>query len=436
MHYGRTAVVLGAGISGLSATRALQESGLEPVLLEACPEPGGLTRTTVVGGFAFDYTGHLLHLARHESPAAIPFADLDDADWMRVSRRSYCHVGGKLVTAPIQYHLGDLPPDLRERSIASYETRPKASAQPASFRDYVIQGFGQYLADLFLIPQNEKTMATTLDRLSGDAVRRFFPPPDEATVRKGMEPGITSPAEYNSRFWYPREGGINRLVHGLARGVRDLRLGSTVVAIDLSRRSLRTSRGDELEWEVLVSSLPLSVLCRLTGDPDLTRPARSLTHSTTVCMNLGVRGELGAGMGDAQWIYVPDRDIPFYRVGAYSHISDGVMPPGHSAVYVEVGMPAEQAKRPGLLAALEPQVEQALHDLGWVRREQIVCRVTHLLECAYVHLTPERDKVVPEIMGRLGDHGVFPIGRYGTWDYTSMEDSIVSGIETARRAAK
>ena len=34
----------------------------------------------------------------------------------------------------------------------------------------------------------------------------------------------------------------------------------------------------------------------------------------------------------------------------------------------------------------------------------------------------------------LAEHGVYSIGRYGGWDYTSMEDSIVDGIATARRA--
>jgi protoporphyrinogen oxidase len=428
--------VLGAGISGLAAARALQELGRTPEVLEVCPEVGGLTRTTIVGGFAFDYTGHLLHLARHESPSGIPFAGLRDDEWKRVERRSYCYVGGKLVPAPIQYHIGDLPPTLREECIASYEARPVgAMPERSTFRDFIVHGFGRSLADHFLIPQNEKTLATPLDRLSPEAMRRFFPLPDEGKVRLGMTPETIGPAEYNSRFWYPTHGGIARLVAGLARGVRRIRLSTQVASLNLSDRSLRTATGQDVRWDFLLSSIPLVTLCRLSGDPDLVHLASKLTHSTTVCINLGTRGPLGAAMQDAQWIYVPDRSVPFYRVGAYSHISDGVCPSGHSSVYVEVGLPSEEADRPGLVADLEPRVCNALHDLGWVRREAVVCRVTHLIRCAYVHLTPERETVLPAIVERLERHGVFPIGRYGTWDYTSMEDSILSGIDTARRVA-
>ena len=432
---GRTGgVVVGAGLSGLAAARALQERGYSAEVVEACPEPGGLTRTTVVGGFSFDYTGHLLHLSRHESPAAIPFAGLLDREWQRIPRRSYCYIGGKLVAAPVQYHLGDLPPALRDACIASYHARPVGAPEDRfTFRDFIVRGFGHYLADLFLVPQNEKTLATPLERLSPDAVRRFFPPPDDEKVRAGMVPDAGSPVEYNSRFWYPRRGGIARLVRGLARGVRKLSLSEAVASVNLQDRTLRTGSSRELRWEFLLPSIPLSTLCHLTGDTDLIAIASQLTHSATVCINLGIRGQLGDAMGDAQWIYVPDRSIPFYRVGSYSRISDGVCPPGHSSVYVEVGLPGEDADRPRLLADLEPQVCKILHDLGWVRQESIVCRVSHLIKCAYVHLTPERDGAVAAILERLGQHGVFPIGRYGGWDYTSMEDSILSGIETARR---
>ena len=433
---GPGAVVIGAGLSGLAAARELQRQGYAPEVLEACPEPGGLTRTTVVGGFCFDYTGHLLHLARHESPTSLPFAGQRDSDWQRVERRSYCYVGGTLVPAPIQYHIGELPTPLRDACIASYEAR-SASPPPerSTFRDFVIRGFGQYLADLFLIPQNEKTLAIPMDRLSQDALRRFFPVPDDKRVRCGMIPGSVTPPEYNSRFWYPRYGGIDRLVGGLARGVRRLRLSSEVTSLDLPARSLRTTTGRALAWDVLLSSMPLARLCRITGDPDLMEMGARLTHSTTVCINLGLRGALEESMRDAHWIYVPDRSIPFYRVGAYSSISSGVCPPGCSSVYVEVGLSAEEADRPGIIADLETRACDALNDLGWVRRDSIVCRVTQSLRCAYVHLTPERDRMVPAILERLAQHRVFPIGRYGNWDYTSMEDSIMSGIDTARKVA-
>lgn len=104
-------------------------------------------------------------------------------------------------------------------------------------------------------------------------------------------------------------------------------------------------------------------------------------------------------------------------------------------MYVEVGLGPGDERDPASLVALEARACDALFQLGWVRPESVVCRVTQFLDCAYVHLTPERDAIVAEILQRLAQAGVYPIGRYGCWDYTSMEDSILSGIDTARRVA-
>ncbi|MGA9416544.1 MAG: NAD(P)-binding protein, partial [Terriglobales bacterium] len=104
------AIVIGGGIAGLTAARTLQQQRQNFVLLERCPTLGGLTRTVEVGEFCFDYTGHFLHLSRYPTPSDIPYADLDNQDWIQVSRKSCCFVGGKLITAPIQYNLGELPP--------------------------------------------------------------------------------------------------------------------------------------------------------------------------------------------------------------------------------------------------------------------------------------------------------------------------------------
>ncbi|MGH7752751.1 MAG: NAD(P)-binding protein, partial [Gemmatimonadales bacterium] len=54
--------IAGAGLTGLSAACSLE--GREVAVYEREREPGGLCRTLERDGFAFDLTGHLLHLRR------------------------------------------------------------------------------------------------------------------------------------------------------------------------------------------------------------------------------------------------------------------------------------------------------------------------------------------------------------------------------------
>jgi protoporphyrinogen oxidase len=426
-------LVLGGGLSGLAAARALQESRADYLLLERHPTLGGLTRTAQVGDFCFDYTGHFLHLRRYASPASVPFADLRDEDWMSVQRHSCCYVANTMVTAPIQYHLGQLPPDLLARCVKSYDERPHLDGPPAtSFRDYLIRSFGSVLADLFLVPQNEKTFAISSDRLCMNAVKRFFPGADDDAIRRGIRGEPRETGGYNASFWYPKSGGIEALTHGLARGLERCSVNHEVQTIDLKSRKLRTNGGAEFAWDALLTSIPLPSLCRMTGDPVLVEAGKRLTHSTTISVNIGVHGQVAPPLRDIHWIYVPDPAIPFYRVGVYSNISQGACSPGHAGIYAEVGLAAEELQKTDLLA-LQRDVLECLERLGWLDPAGVECVVMQTLHCAYVQHTHAAAQLLPEIFDRLSHAQVYPIGRYGRWDYTSMEDSIDDGLSTAAR---
>ena len=426
-------IVLGGGIAGLMAGRTVLELGHECLLLEQCPTLGGLTRTVEVGHFCFDYTGHFLHLSRYLSPAEIPYANLSNDDWQRINRRSCCFIAGKLIDAPIQYNLGQLPPEALHQCVKSYEARPALErSEHLTFRDFIIQGFGQYLADLFLIPQNEKTMAISLDRLSIRAVKRFFPSPNEALVRAGIRGESPSSGEYNSAFWYPKTGGIGALVKGLGSGLNDVRTNEPAKAIDLSRRKLQTSTGETFSWDHLFSSMPLKSLCQITNDPDLRAAGEELSHSSTISFNIGLRGPLRPEFEGIHWIYVPDRSIPFYRVGFYSNISKGTCTPGNSALYVEVGVASEEIHAIDIVKDLQPTVIASLEHLGWIESRAVACVVINVIRHAYVHHTERRERLLEVILPRLHQFGVYPVGRYGLWDYTSMEDSMESARSTVR----
>jgi protoporphyrinogen oxidase len=426
-------IVLGGGISGLTAARTIQTLGHSCLLLEECPSLGGLTRTVEVGNFAFDYTGHFLHLNRYKTPADIPYAGLNNDAWQRISRRSCCFVAGKMIDAPIQYNLGQLPPQILEECVKSYEARPALNpSESPTFQDFIVQGFGQYLADLFLIPQNEKTMAISLDRLSIRAVKRFFPAPNEALVRAGILGGSPATGEYNSNFWYPKTGGIGALVKGLSTGLNDVRTNQRAKTIDVSNRKLHTSTGESFGWSHLFSSVPLKSLCQMTNDPDLRAAGAELSHGSTVSFNIGLRGSLRPEFDGVHWVYVPDRSIPFYRVGFYSNISAGTCTPGNSSLYAEVGVPGHELHLIDLVNDLQPKVLASLEGLGWIDSRAVTCVVTHIIKHAYVHHTERQECLLAGVMARLREFGVYSFGRYGLWDYMSMEDS----IESARSAVR
>ena len=59
-------LIAGGGLAGLSCARELAENSRSYLLVESEQEIGGLCRTVLTRGFAFDYTGHFLHFQKPE----------------------------------------------------------------------------------------------------------------------------------------------------------------------------------------------------------------------------------------------------------------------------------------------------------------------------------------------------------------------------------
>ena len=105
-------VIIGAGLAGLTAARALQRRGIESVVLEASDRIGGRVATDSVHGFRID-RGFQVHLSAY--PEAGEWIDLDRLDLCPLpleaqvwNGRRFVHVGSPLTLpqGPIHAVLG------------------------------------------------------------------------------------------------------------------------------------------------------------------------------------------------------------------------------------------------------------------------------------------------------------------------------------------
>lgn len=423
-------VIIGAGISGCASAQELQANGVDYMLLEQNVEPGGLTRSISIGDAYFDYTGHYLHLSQYGSPAEIPYAKQNNEDWQIIERKSVVYVEGKFVPAPLQYNLAALPYHVRRACIESYRERSPITT-PRSLKEYLLSGFGSEICRIFLFPYNEKQIASSLDNFSTEAITRFFPSPDEKKIEKGFIEQDKQPTfGYNSNFWYPKEGGIGLLARGLAKGLTGLHTSCKVERIETENKRLYSSQG-EIEYNRLISSMPLKGLCLATDDSNLRSHAIALKHNQVLCLNLRIDIHFDKGFERCHWIYVPDKGIPFYRIGFYPHFNHSYVSSGKTAVYIEVALGGDEPL-PGLKDILE-KVFISLENLGWISGEKCDVIAANWIDCAYVHFNHDRKNTLHQIFDILETKDIYPIGRYGLWDYISMEDSILSSVKVAKR---
>ena len=429
----RRVVVLGAGLTGLSAARNLAGAGVDAVVLEREMEPGGVCRTLREGPFSFDLTGHLLHLSRDDSSEVLAGLGVLPA-LARHRRRAGIALGGAVTPYPIQIHTHRLPRAIRRDCVLGFveaRLRGDDGAEPASFADWVARRFGDGFARHFFLPYNGKLFCTDPAELTTEWVGRYVPRPRLADVIDGAFGLYRRPVGYNATFLYPRRGGIDVLARALAGGVPSLRTGCEVVAVDLDAGRLTLAGGETLEWDDLVATAPLTHLAAMTSGlpPDARRAAGKLRSVGVVNVNLAVRGPAPRR---EHWLYVPEERYPFYRVGFPSN-HGSVAPNGFHTVSVEVSVRSGEPAPPDL----EEACMEGLGDLGLLRDRVAVERVvTVRIDPAYVVFDRPRAAAVAALRRAYRARGVLLAGRWAEWKYSTMEDALWDGATAARRLVR
>ena len=124
-------------------------------------------------------------------------------------------------------------------------------------------------------------------------------------------------------------------------------------------------------------------------------------------------------MKDEHWIYIPEKDANYYRIGFYDNILDA----DKLSMYIEIGYPRDA------VIDVDAQLEFTLQNL---RRHGILeadnCLEAYaaiIMDPAYVHISTDVDRSIKQLKQELSGYGIYTIGRYGGWTYCSMEDCML-----------
>ncbi len=420
-------LILGGGLTGLVAAERLRAGGQSALVLEKEAEPGGACRSIERDGFIFDYTGHLLHLAQPESAQYLKELGV----WERLqkhTRRAAVMVGGRITPYPIQINTHGLAPEVRRDCLLGFihAWASDESKTPANFHDWVLDRFGAGLAKHFFFPYNSKLYRTPPHQLSLDWVNRYVPRPGIKEVVDGAFGLHRAAVGYNATFLYPAQGGIRILPDAVAARVPELELQAQVSAIHLGEQWVELASGQRIAYGRLVASMTLPRLLDLLVDdlPAALTAARARLRWVRV-FNLAL-GVAGAEPTDQHWLYFPDRNLPFYRVGFTSNHGE-LAPPGCHTVSVEVSLDPDSDT-----SAVATAAEQALVAVGLLDPAAVRVRQETMVDPAYAVYDLERAEALEVLRGYLDERGVILAGRWAEWKYSAMEDAILDGMAAAR----
>jgi protoporphyrinogen oxidase len=288
--------------------------------------------------------------------------------------------------------------------------------------DWLEQNFGKTLLDLFFAPFHELYTAGLWTSIAPQDA--YKSPVNLSLVIQGAFDKTTPAVGYNVTYIYPEEG-LNTLAQRMAERC-NVRYEKQVTKIDLNKKEVLFSDGSGAKYENLISTLPLNKAMEMAG---LYVDERPDSYTSVLVLNIGAKR--GSKCPNEHWLYIPDSDHHFYRVGFYSNVDVSFLPKSSQNDVDRVSIYVERAYRNGEKPPseeIETYSRAVVKELqSWKFIEEVETVDSTWIEVAYTWSLPDsqwREKALKE----LEKHGVYQIGRYGRWVFQGIAESIKDGF--------
>lgn len=408
-------IIIGAGVTGLTYANYTTNNYL---VIEQESHTGGLCNTIFQDGFVWDYSGHFFHF---QDPKIAQFISerIDQSRLIKVDKHTQIRYKNRLIDFPFQKNIHQLSKqEFIECLCDLYE---KVPSQTQTFKSMLYEKFGKSIADKFLIPYNSKLYATDLDNLDADAMGRFFPYADTEDIIRNFR--LSKNDSYNGSFLY-HKGGAIEYIHALERDLnsKKIALNEEVLSIDIEKRLVKTNHRT-IKYDNLVSTIPFTKLLRLCH---LDYDKSVLTSNKVLVFNLGFDGKGQDRVN--HWIYFPEKKYCFYRVGFYSNI----IMSNRMSLYVEIGF---KSKEKIDISEMLKRTLIDLHKAKIVQDEKLISWHHVIMNPAYVHINAKGNAEVESWKKELEQYNIYSIGRYGSWNYSSIEDNMKEAFILAKKCS-
>ncbi len=396
-------IIIGAGITGVTAARLLQKSGVERLLvLEAAKEPGGLCRTRQVGDHVLDVGGGHFLCTKYPAVYDFIFEHMPKSEFNYFDRVSRISIEGHEVDYPLESNICQLPPELCAEYLVSIAQNGEARGlpQPAHFEAWCRWKLGDRVTDGYMLPYNRKIWGVEASEMDVDWLHKI-PRLDVRQIARACLTRTSDRGQMPSHagFYYPKAGGFQGIFDAIAAPVRShIITRYPVSSIEKAGDTLIVN--GFLRTRAVINTAPWHPLADSPVFDAQTRAAiAALRHNQLV---VSLHEEDYAT--DAHWLYQPSESLRHHR----SFFIHNFAP--HSArngLYRETNLKRWKAGQGEIYAETNSHA-YPIPALGWARA----------IETVLAHAAP------------LGIHG---LGRWGQWQYFNSDVCIHEAMALVKR---
>ncbi len=443
-------VILGAGPAGMAAAMELSKAGRHVTIIEKDAIVGGLAKTLVFeesdGKYRTDIGPHRFY---SKNPYLYTFIEeVIGEEWKQVPRLTRFVVGGKFYLYPIRIGnlLRQLPPWTMFRMLTDYAyecvRRLIAPRPQKSFEDYVVSKFGRTLAGFNMLQYTEKIWGIPCSQTSIDWAKQRI---GGLSIWTALRKAITKrggPKTLVDTFYYPSLGtgliytSVQKRIE--AMGAEVLTSSQPLVihrtADRVTEVMIETPQGKRtLHPKHLISSIPITRCIHLFDPPPPPQVLESAAHlrfRSQVYLFLTIDRP---SVTKDNWIYFPDKSIPFGRIAEMRNFSSHMCPPGKTSLFVEFfcfkNDPIWNATKEELFEKTIFYLEQ----FGFLKRTEVQSIHHFRKEHVYPLYDLSYAKHVETVLHWMDNLANFTaIGRPGRFRYTNQDHSLEMGILAAR----
>lgn len=422
-------LVLGAGIAGIAAAYELKQNGINSIVLEKNNSWGGLLDNFTIDGFRFDKFVHLsfatddyVNDVFYKTPFTKHFPMI------------YNFYKGTWLKHPAQNNLFPLSKEEKEMILNDFKNRKEVPVEDIkTYEEWLRVQYGDYFAENFPMVYTEKYWTVQAKELETKWVGYRMYKPTIEEIESGCTTDVTPNTYYVKEMRYPKEGGYKSFLKPMV-DVITIKTDSKISNINITDKIVTLDSGELHEYDNLISSLPLTEICKLITDI----PAEVLAASEKLNYTSGYLVSLGfnkPGIADKLWYYIYDKDILPARVYSPSIKSPENAPENCSSVQAEIYYNRGQKLEMSNADILEDTIQKFIK-IGLFNKEDLIVKDIRCEKYANVifdHNIYENRQIV---LDYLENRQIVSVGRFGEWDYFWSDQSMLSGRDGAHKLLK
>ncbi|MDD5772378.1 MAG: NAD(P)-binding protein [bacterium] len=442
-------LILGAGPAGMSASFELHKAAKAAMIIEKNEYIGGLAATLQYGEFKTDIGPH--RFFSHNKYLYDLIEDLLLERWIKVNRLTRFYINGKFFLYPIQLkdafsNIGlhktfKVAADYSFQKIKNILVGKKAE----SFEEQAVADFGRILAELNILNYTEKIWGLPCSEISPDWLKQRI---EGLSVMEIIKKTLTSsktkkgPKTLVEQFYYPDTGTnsiYEKMQERILTGGSIIHLKSYPVKIFHNNKKIteiimNINGNDQIIIpDYVISSIPITEIINIMepkAPDEVLKANKKLRYRSHI--SLFITLDKPSVFPD-QWIYFPDKEIPFCRIMEPKNFSKKMSPLSRTSLVVEFFCWENDKIWNANKEELFDLSIKWLEKLNFIKEKEIIEGFIHKEKYAY----PLYDLNYKDHLSILKNYlkqfkNLQCIGRAGSFKYNNQDHALEMGILAAR----